>query len=307
MTPILDGILQNAITQQIFQIATLDQANSSRVESVVREADCGLVLCRGDSNHVSVLADQNHQLLVLESSHIEQLLDGLDVEVIELGVLNESRTLSVYIAAKEILIPESSGIGWAAPRPVLIAGTEVGFDLLSRALQLSHWANDHKFCGRCGTELKLQNAPMAMRCIPCEREYYPRLSPCIITLVTRGDECLLASHTQRPDFFTTLAGFIEAGESAEDCVRREVREEVGIEVGKLSYLASQSWPFPGQLMLAWRAEYKSGEIQVDPEEILEAHWYRYDELPTIPAEFSIAGRMIRDFVAERTALASDSE
>jgi NAD+ diphosphatase len=128
---------------------------------------------------------------------------------------------------------------------------------------------------------------------------FPRLAPAIITLITRGDEALLARGVQFPvPMYSCLAGFVEPGESLEQAVTREVREEVGIEVGQVTYRGSQPWPFPHSLMLGFRAVYESGEIVCDPAEIVDANWYRRDALPMIPPGMSIARKLIDGWLAE---------
>jgi NAD+ diphosphatase len=173
------------------------------------------------------------------------------------------------------------------------------FALTGRAAQLLDWQRDHRFCGRCAAAMELGDGGRAMRCPSCGLLNYPRIAPCVIVLVTRGRDLLLARNARFPrPMYSTLAGFIEPGESAEDTLRREVREEVGVEVGDLSYFASQPWPFPGQLMLGFFAEYRSGDIRPDGDEISEADWYTPDELPPIPPPASIAGRLIRAHCAD---------
>lgn len=172
------------------------------------------------------------------------------------------------------------------------------FALASRALQLLAWQRDHQFCGRCGNPMAMLDEERAMRCQLCETSVYPRISPCIIVLVTQGEHLLLARHTRyRRPMYSTLAGFIEAGENAEQCLEREVHEEVGLRVRDVRYSHSQSWPFPGQLMLGYFASYESGEIRCDPREIAEADWYHYSDLPPTPPATSIAGQLIRHYVA----------
>ena len=143
----------------------------------------------------------------------------------------------------------------------------------------------------------------AMHCPRCELQHYPRLSPSMIVLVTRGDEVLLA---RSPRFvagvYSTLAGFVEAGESVEQCVLREVREEVGVEVGNLRYLGSQGWPFPHSLMLGFHAEYVSGDIVMQADEIEDAQWFSVHDLPPLPAARSIARYLIDVYVARRLGL-----
>ena len=171
------------------------------------------------------------------------------------------------------------------------------FRLLGRALQITDWYRGHRYCGTCGAETSLLHGERARACRACGQSYYPRLSPCIMALITRGDECLLARNKQwtRP-FFSALAGFIEPGESAEEALRREVMEEVGLRVGTLHYHASQPWPFPGQLMIGFFADYAGGDIRVDAIEIAEARWFHYENLPDIPGEFALSGQLIRAFV-----------
>ena len=132
-----------------------------------------------------------------------------------------------------------------------------------------------------------------MSCPACNRVYYPRISPAVIVLVTRGEEALLARNSRFPlPFFSTLAGFSEVGESLEETLVREVREEVGIDVGDVRYFGSQPWPFPNSLMIGFFAEYRSGELKLDPDEIAEAAWFKREELPMVPPPVSIARKLI---------------
>ena len=138
----------------------------------------------------------------------------------------------------------------------------------------------------------------AMRCEPCGTVNFPRIAPCVIVLVTRGEELLLARNVNFPGpMYSTLAGFIEAGETAEETLAREVREEVGVEIRGIQYFQSQSWPFPNQLMLGFFAEYAGGDIVCDEIEIADAGWFHYRELPMIPPPSSVAGQLIRHYVS----------
>lgn len=173
------------------------------------------------------------------------------------------------------------------------------FSLAGNAQQLLAWSRNNRFCGQCGQPTADHASDRARTCEACNTAVYPRISPCVITLVHRGEELLLARNAKFPgEMYSTLAGFIEVGESVEDCLRREVKEEVGVEVGAIRYFGSQPWPFPNQLMLGFFAEYDSGDIVCEDEEIAEAYWFRPDDLPNIPPPHSIAGRLIRHHVAE---------
>ncbi|MCP1340878.1 NAD(+) diphosphatase, partial [Halomonas sp. FL8] len=152
--------------------------------------------------------------------------------------------------------------------------------LISTALQVATWQRDHRFCGRCSTAMQRIESEFAMQCPACGHRNYPRISPCIITLVTHGEDLLLARSPRfPPGRFSTLAGFIEPGESAEDAVRREVFEEVGVDVGRIAYYRSQSWPFPHSLMLGYFAEAASRRIAIDGVEIADAAWFSPRRLP----------------------------
>lgn len=171
------------------------------------------------------------------------------------------------------------------------------FAMAGRASQLLDWERDHQFCGRCGQPMEVDRAERAMRCRPCRAVHYPKIAPCIIVLVTRGEELLLARNANFPEgLYSTLAGFIEPGETAEETLVREVREEVGVEVGNLRYFTSQSWPFPSQLMLGFFAEHSAGDIVCDEIEIADAQWFHYRELPQVPPPSSVAGALIRHHV-----------
>ncbi|MCK0536448.1 NAD(+) diphosphatase [Alcanivorax quisquiliarum] len=226
-------------------------------------------------------------------------LDGLPTHY--LGRLRGQHCFAVSLDSPERLLP---GYHLAALRQLLGQTDEVTFAMAGRASQVVTWHRNHQFCSRCGAPAHGHAHDRAMTCSQCEYTAYPRISPCIIALVTRGDEALLARAARFPArFFSCLAGFIEAGESAEQAVHREVFEETGLKLGTLHYYASQSWPFPHALMLGYHADYAGGEIQVDGEEIVEAHWWHYTDLPPIPPTGSIARALIESWVQRRRALA----
>ena len=176
------------------------------------------------------------------------------------------------------------------------------FYLIGRAKQLIDWHQQHHFCGACGEITSTAPTDRSRKCESCKVPFYPRLSPSIIVLVTRGEEILLARNAAtRANFYSTLAGFVEPGESIEETVHREVFEEVGIKVKELKYFNSQSWPFPNSLMLGFHAEYESGEITIQEEEIADAQWFHYTDLPNKPAMMSISGWLIDDFIKRMEA------
>ena len=166
--------------------------------------------------------------------------------------------------------------------------------LAGRAAQIAEWSRTHQFCGACATPMQLEAGERAYKCPACAMTAYPRISPAMMVLIRRGNEVLLARHTNSPTArFTALAGFLEAGESIEEAIHREVMEEVGLKVHNLRYFNSQSWPFPHSLMIAFTADYESGDITIDPSEIAEARWFSTQEpIPHTYPTVSISGLLI---------------
>ncbi|HJR25195.1 MAG TPA: NAD(+) diphosphatase [Acidimicrobiales bacterium] len=170
---------------------------------------------------------------------------------------------------------------------------DVRWTLAGRAVQLVEWDRTHRFCGRCGTPTEEAPRERARRCPSCGLLAFPRLAPAVITLVQRGDEALLAHGRTFPvPMYSCIAGFVEPGEDLEQAVRREVFEEVGVELDDVRYASSQPWPFPHSLMIGFEATWASGDIRIDTDEIVHAAWFRADDLPTIPPGLSIARRLI---------------
>jgi NAD+ diphosphatase len=181
--------------------------------------------------------------------------------------------------------------------------------LAGRAFQIADWARTHQFCGVCGAPTARVPGERAMRC-GCGHVFYPRIAPAMMVLVKRGDALLLARSALVPPGgrMSALAGFLEPGESVEDAVHREVHEEVGLEVKDLRYFGSQSWPFPGSLMIAFTAEYAGGDIRCDVNEIAEARWFGPgDTLPELSPRQSISRALIDANLGERTPLSAPSK
>ncbi len=199
-----------------------------------------------------------------------------------------------------------TGLQWMPIRQLLPIWTQVQFEQASRAIQLLEWRRNHQFCSHCGHATQMHTKEHAMVCPACGYHQYPRVQPCIITVITRGkDEILLARNAKNPKpVYGLIAGFVEVGETLEETVRREVFEEVGLKVHNLRYLASQPWPFPSNLMLAFQAEYASGEIVLQTDEIADAQFFKFEQLPEIPFKGSIAHAMIMH-VTQGHAVADD--
>ena len=224
-------------------------------------------------------------------------LRWLDVEIHSRHYLGTFRGRPCFAVEAEGRLPE--GYTLAGLRSWLGRVEPAVFYLAGRAKQIVEWHASHRYCGRCAAPMEDHPADRAKVCPQCEVVSYPRLSPSIIVLVTRGEEMLLARNANWPTgMYSTLAGFVEPGESIEQTVHREVAEEVGVQVRNLRYRGSQSWPFPNSLMLGFLAEYASGEIVCQEEEIADARWFRYDELPNVPPGTAISRWLIDDFIAQ---------
>lgn len=178
-------------------------------------------------------------------------------------------------------------------RDLMNEQTSEHFAVTARATLLARWQIEHRYCGRCGSRTREDHIDPARACHKCRLRFYPRISPCMIALIIKGDQVLLAHHKRATKpVYSPLAGFIEAGETAEEAVAREVFEEVGIKIKNIRYFSSQSWPFPSQLMLAFFADYESGELLWNSHEITDAQWFSLDQLPMVPSPQSIAGRLL---------------
>lgn len=214
-----------------------------------------------------------------------------------LGTLAGEPCWSVELAP-EARLPEMAAL--SGLRALYDGLPESHYAIAGRAAQIVAWDRDHQYCGRCGEPTERVAGERGRRCASCDLTAYPRVSPAIIVLIERGDRILLArGRAFVPRRFGIIAGFVEPGESLEDSVRREVREEVSIEVGDIAYFGSQPWPFPHGIMIGFRANHLSGEIALGDGELAEAGWYGRDDLPEIPAKLSIARRLIDDWAQRR--------
>jgi len=225
---------------------------------------------------------------------------GIDGVTHYLGALAGAPCVAMVLA-NDAAAP--SGFRFSGLRALFFRLPETLVALGARAFQVAEWDRTHRYCGRCGTPTRDKAGERAKECPACGYVAYPRVSPAMMALVTNGRNLLLArSHRFPNGMYSALAGFVEAGETIEDCVRREVKEEVGINVGALTYFASQSWAFPHSLMIAYTAEYAGGELVPDGTEIADVRWFAADALPQMPPSLSIARRLIDATAARLRAL-----
>ncbi len=214
---------------------------------------------------------------------------------LHLGTLDGRDVLALELDA-ETQAP--GGMAFRGLRGVLASFDDTLAQLAGRAIQIVDWDRDHQFCGRCASPTEDHPTERSKRCPSCGLTHYPRLAPAVIVLVERGEEILLARSPHFvPGVYSTLAGFVEPGETLEEAVVREIEEEVGVTVGDIRYFGSQPWPFPNSLMIGFTARYLSGEIVLDEEEIEDAGWFTAGSLPRMPSRISIARRLIEAFLA----------
>lgn len=193
--------------------------------------------------------------------------------------------------------PPPEGTDAIALRQLFGALPDDDFAIAGRALGVTAWDRDHRYCGRCGSPTEASRTERVRTCSRCGHGCYPRLSPAVIALIERDGRALLARNARFPrPFYSTLAGFVELGESLEAAVAREIHEEAGIAITDIRYFGSQPWPFTGSLMIGFTARWAGGEIVPEPTEIADADWFGPDELPQVPPRLSIARELIDDFV-----------
>ena len=251
---------------------------------------------------------QDEDRVLLFAGNALIVTSGADVRLptrIELAALVPVETVHVGLLAGQAV--ETASIdqeaelpsGWAPEtlRPLHGRLSDAEWAVAGRAFQLAEWDRTHRYCGVCSTPTERLADERARACPQCAHRAYPRHSPAVIMRITRGDEVLLgrSSHFP-PDMYSTLAGFVDVGESAEAAVRREVREEAGIEITEPQWFGSQSWAFPHSLMLGFTAEWASGEVVADLTELEDAQWFTRERLPVLPPPSSIARRLLDDWL-----------
>ncbi|WP_019914732.1 NAD(+) diphosphatase [Paenibacillus sp. HW567] len=212
------------------------------------------------------------------------------IRTLYLGTFEDIPCFTAEVAAETA---EPEGMTFRPLRPLYELLDEDLFHLAGRGIQLLAWDETHQFCGKCAARTVLSPIEHSRTCPACGQVSYPRIAPAVITAILKDNKLLLA---HSPHFvnnmYGLIAGFVEPGETLEDCVQREIMEEVGIRVKNITYFGSQQWPFPHSLMVGFLAEYESGEITVDGEELDHADWFELDQLPVIPPQVSIARKII---------------
>ncbi len=217
---------------------------------------------------------------------------------IYLGTMDGAACFALALASDSVAPPSCS---FAGLRALFMKLPRERWHAAGRALQLLEWDRTHRFCGACATPTFTMEGERAKKCPKCALTAYPRVAPAIIVLVHRGDEAILARGPRTPaKFMSTLAGFVEPGESLEETLAREVAEEVGVRVTNVRYFGSQPWPFPHSLMVGFFAEHAEGEVRPDGVELDDARWFRFDALPDVPPSISIARQLIDAWVASRS-------
>jgi len=240
--------------------------------------------------HGGRLLVRGHDLALPDAAAVARL--GFDTRrLLPVGLFGSRYCQTGWLDTDALTFP---GYVWRTLRSLFADMDDELLGLASRAAQLAEWARTHRFCGACGSGTVLAGGERCFKCVGCGHLAYPRISPAMMVLVRKGDAVLLALHVASPSGrFTPLAGFLEAGESIEEAVHREVFEEVGLRVHNLRYFASQSWPFPHSLMIAFTADYLNGEIRIDPNEIAEARWFGpNDEWPEPVRQVSISNVLV---------------
>jgi NAD+ diphosphatase len=221
-------------------------------------------------------------------------LDGVAGEPFWLGTFKDTPCWVMELP-RDAVVPH----GYQRETLVPMQGTKLPDDLLSlggMAMQALWWESTSGHCPRCGERTTRIAGEWGKACPKCKYEHYPHLHPAVIVLVRDGDRCLLARKAiWAPGRYALVAGFVDNGESLEGCVRREVKEEVGVDVDDIQYVGSQNWPFPSQLMVGFVARYAGGEVKVDPEELEDARWFPKGQLPSRPSHHSIAGYILKNY------------
>ena len=232
--------------------------------------------------------NENRELYLNNDEKLAKSLDDFEVEFcLYIGEYNKKKAFVVNAKSDE---------EFRDLRQVYEIDPDL-YHIAGKAVLVNDWYISHRFCGRCATPTQLDEKDMMLKCPSCGQVHYPRIAPAIIVAIRNGDKLLMAKHSYHDNIrYALIAGFVEPGESIEEAVHREVAEEVGIKIRNLKYQRSQSWPFPNSLMLGFSAEYESGNIKVDGDEILKAKWFSKDEIIRYDSDISISDWLIQSHI-----------
>lgn len=249
-----------------------------------------------------VIYDLDQKTFMLEESFL-----NYEVECIKIGIAinGKSNIYAVDLNNSNFQLNEQGYTSLVEYdlRQMMSMLNEDDLNLVGRANQLLYWLKSNKHCGYCGAVKNEDKKEGALFCSCNNIMTYPTISPCMLCLIKKDDQILLARNAMFPEgLFSVLAGFIETSETVEQTLEREVEEEVGLKVKNIKYFGSQSWPFPSQLMIGYECEYASGEINVDGVEIVEAKWFGINNLPKTPPNSTLSGRLINSYIADRSKL-----
>jgi len=254
-------------------------------------------------NKLYFIYNQDELLIKVQDGKVlipnEADIKNLDINLINLDFLTSENNTELLFGEIHDTTNIRFPFQFSKLRSLIGQINDILFNLGAKALHLTSWNNTYKYCNKCGALVKNKEDERAKICPTCGFVNYPKISPAIITAVIKDKKILLAHNVNFPEKrYGVLAGFVEPGETFEDCVAREVFEETSIRVKNIKYFGSQPWPFPDSLMVSFICEYDSGEIKVDDVEITDASWYSSDELPNIPPKGTIARKLIDWFVSE---------
>jgi len=265
-------------------------------------------LLKTDSSEFQELIQQKDAITNKDKQSLNfVLINGQQIVLTKNYVTSEIGPIAVRVGST-LFSTDLNDIGKGSPTEVM--PLRQYFDTLPAdkldefllGVQLLNWANQMRYCSQCGENLLPSacdiNLEIAMACTACDKNYYPQLSPVVITLIYRhknNETELLLARGPRPNY-SCIAGFVEAGETLEHALQREVLEEVGVQVKNIQYFGSQPWPFPSQMMIGFTAEWESGDIKLDTNELLDAQWFNKTQLPLLSVKSSIARKMIDAFL-----------
>jgi NAD+ diphosphatase len=241
-----------------------------------------------ESGDILFVFNDDRELYLDEDKKLPESLDNFNV--------NFCLYIGEYAGKKAFVVNAETGKSFYDLREVYEIDHDL-YHIAGKAVLVNDWYVSYRFCGRCGCETRLDEKDMMLKCPSCGQVHYPRIAPAIIVAIRKDDELLMAKHSYHDNIrYALIAGFVEPGETIEEAVHREVAEEVGIKIKNLKYQRSQSWPFPNSLMLGFTAEYESGDIKVDGDEILKAKWFKKEDIIRYGSDISISDWLIQDFI-----------